>query len=171
MSDSRANGLQFDNSFWRFSLIIYGHGEVAKECLALQDELGIDVNLLLFCAWLGTQAIALSRENIEAASRTVVDWYENVVRPLRAVRRQARTFVHCEFDRFIASVNDAEIKAEQVEQAILFAYSAQIQGVHAKEDTVAQNVKEYIEMMAEANTRCSVQSAPRLIETARRLKP
>ena len=66
--------------------------EVAKECLALQDVLGLDVNILLFCAWLGTQSVALQREDIEAALRAVAAWQDEVVRPLRAVRQRTKAF-------------------------------------------------------------------------------
>ena len=38
-----------DNPFWNYSLALYARAEVAKTCLALQDRLGLDVNLLLFC--------------------------------------------------------------------------------------------------------------------------
>ena len=39
--------------FWDFSLEIYAKPGVAQACLALQDECGADVNLLLFCCWAG----------------------------------------------------------------------------------------------------------------------
>ena len=53
---SRDGELQYDNEFWRFSLAIYKPPDVAAECLALQEAVGLDVNLLLFCAWLGTRS-------------------------------------------------------------------------------------------------------------------
>jgi len=35
--------------FWAFSLALYGKPGVAPALLGLQDRLGVDVNLLLFC--------------------------------------------------------------------------------------------------------------------------
>jgi uncharacterized protein (TIGR02444 family) len=37
-----------DDPFWRFSLDLYGRPGVAPACLALQDEAGADVNLVLY---------------------------------------------------------------------------------------------------------------------------
>ena len=38
-------------AFWRFSVQFYRQPAVAEVCLLLQDEFGIDVNLLLFVLW------------------------------------------------------------------------------------------------------------------------
>ena len=171
--DSGTDRLQYDNEFWRFSLAVYGQAEVAQECLALQQALGIDVNLLLFCAWLGARAIALSKTDIEAASRTVAAWQENVVRPLRGVRQQVKTLYRDEFGSFRANVKGIELEAEQIEQAMLFAYSKRIQSPRAgadRPDAIAQNVKEYIAMKSgAAAARPPELSAPHLIDAARRL--
>jgi uncharacterized protein (TIGR02444 family) len=56
-----ASALDLDNVFWRFSLAVYASDGVARECLALQEALKADVNLLLFCAWMGARNVALSR--------------------------------------------------------------------------------------------------------------
>ena len=38
--------------FWRFSLRVYRAAGVQQACLALQEDCGADVNLLLLCGWL-----------------------------------------------------------------------------------------------------------------------
>jgi uncharacterized protein (TIGR02444 family) len=48
-------GTQSENDFWRFSLRIYRAPGVADECIAVQERYGIDVNLMLFCAWLAAE--------------------------------------------------------------------------------------------------------------------
>ncbi len=53
--DSETDNLQYDNDFRCFSLAVYEQAEVAQECLQLQQAIGIDVNLLLFCAWVGKE--------------------------------------------------------------------------------------------------------------------
>ena len=156
--------LDYDNAFWRFSLAVYDHSEVAQECLALQDTYGIDVNILLFCAWLGTRSIALKREDIEAASRAVVAWQDDVVRPLRTVRRRMKTLFTD--DEVRTGIKNVEIRAEQIEQAMLFAYS---QGLPSRDeaegDCVAANVRLYIATKSPAAPQTSVSH---LIEAARR---
>ncbi|MFB3151067.1 MAG: TIGR02444 family protein, partial [Alphaproteobacteria bacterium] len=42
-----------DNPCWDFALVVYRRDGVAEACLALQESQGVDVNVLLFCCWLG----------------------------------------------------------------------------------------------------------------------
>jgi uncharacterized protein (TIGR02444 family) len=162
--------LQYDNDFWRFSLAVYEPADVAEECLVLQDALGLDVNVLLFCAWLGTRAIVLGRSDIEAAARVVAPWHDNVVHPLRNVRRQIRARYGGEFENLRSRVKILELEAEQIEQAMLFAYAQGIESSRTsagQRGAIAGNVNEYIAMM------CSPAqpglAAPFLIRAAQRL--
>ncbi len=162
-----AGQLNYDNEFWRFSLAVYGQAEVEKECLRLQDAYGIDVNILLFCAWLGTQPVALKREDIQAASRAVAGWHDEIVRPLRSVRRRVKKF--SDDEKLRASIKGIEIEAEQIEQAMLFEFSRHLQRWNETQgDCVATNVRQYIEMKAPMGT--AQASAMHLVETARRCR-
>jgi len=157
--------LQYDNEFWRFSLAVYKPADVAAECLALQEAVGLDVNLLLFCAWLGTRATVLSRSEIEAASRLVTPWHNSVVRPLRGVRRHIKTQYGDAFESLRSRVKGDELQAEQVEQAMLFAYAQGIQcspGSAEPRNAVAQNVNGYLSIFPGAATA----AAPLLIRAA-----
>ena len=148
---------ELDNAFWQFSLSIYGQSDVAEECLALQETMGIDVNLLLFCAWLGTQAIILSAEDIAEAGATIADWSDNVVRPLRGVRQRMKGLYRNEFATLRERVKALELEAEQVEQAILFAHAKKIHRAGAdRRKAIIQNVSQYL----------GAASAPRLIAAA-----
>jgi len=152
--------LELDNAFWQFSLSIYGQVDVAEECLALQEAIGIDVNLLLFCAWLGTQGVILSRDDIAASVETIEAWSENVVRPLRGVRQRMKGLYRNEFADLRERVKALELEAEQVEQAILFAHAKKIHGAGAGADrrkAIGQNVDQYLKTVSVPA------SAPRLI--------
>ncbi len=167
--DSDRGALQYDNEFWRFSLAVYEPSDVANECLALQEALGLDVNILLFCAWLGNRSIALSRSDIEAASRVVARWHDSVVRPLRSVRWQIKMDYGDEFANLRARVKEIELEAEQIEQAMLFAFAQDIQSSLASaddRDAIARNVNEYIAMMS--SPALSGLAAPSLIRAAHR---
>jgi uncharacterized protein (TIGR02444 family) len=157
--------LDYDNEFWRFSLAVHGQAEVAQECLGLQDAHGIDVNILLFCAWLGMQAVALQREDIEAVSQAVANWHDDIVRPLRAVRQRLKDFSG--HQKLRAGIKDGEIEAEQIEQAMLFAFSRQLQRRNAGQgDCIASNVRQYIAM--KAPTADAHATAMHLVDAARR---
>ncbi|WP_042695500.1 TIGR02444 family protein [Azospirillum sp. B506] len=106
------------NPFWDFSLAVYGRPGVPACCLALQDRRGVDVNVLLFAAWAGLDCgIGLSADELLRIDGTVAGWREEVVRPLRALRRRAKA----EDDAFYRRMKAAELEAERVQQDRLFA--------------------------------------------------
>ncbi|QCO15884.1 TIGR02444 family protein [Azospirillum brasilense] len=109
-----------ENPFWDFSLTVYGRPGVPAACLDLQDRLGQDVNVLLFAAWAGMACNAdLPAEELGGIDRAVAPWRDEVVRPLRAVRRRAKG----EDDTLYKRLKAAELEAERVQQDRLFALS------------------------------------------------
>lgn len=115
-----------DHPFWDFSLRVYGSEGVAPACLALQEAHGVDVNLLLFCCWLGaTGRGTVDADGIARLQTAVADWHAEIVRGLRAVRRRLKEPVAGE-DRTLAlalrkHVQKTEIDAEHIEQLMLAA--------------------------------------------------
>lgn len=76
-----------EETFWDFSLRTYGAEGVPAACLALQDELGADVNLVLYCCWAGGRAAPLDDGAFEQAFAFSREWASGVVQPLRSARR------------------------------------------------------------------------------------
>ena len=109
--------------FWNFSLAVYRSSEVQDECLLLQDRFGLDVNLLLLCAFLGAvHGVALSAGDIVSARQEIGQWHEQIVRPLRAARRTLKTIDVADAEAALqlrAQVKAAELEAERVEQTTL----------------------------------------------------
>lgn len=120
-----APGSRKANPFWRWSLRVYRAPGVQEACLALQDQRGADVNLLLFCGWVGLAGRALDQRLLRQATACVGCWQAEVVAPLRAVRRtlkhggsKASTAAPAlALRRRIAAI---ELQAESVEQTLLF---------------------------------------------------
>lgn len=75
---------------WRFARRIYARRGVEAACHTLQDRFGLDVNLLLFCLWMGHTRGLLTRREIAAASRAIARWRAAAIEPLRAVRRRLK---------------------------------------------------------------------------------
>jgi uncharacterized protein (TIGR02444 family) len=76
-----------DNPFWDFSLATYGRPGVAAACLGLQDRHGIDVNMVLFCCWVGASGGGvLGPAEMAAALAAAGPWQRGVVVPLRRIR-------------------------------------------------------------------------------------
>ncbi len=108
--------------FWNFSLEIYAAEGVAEACLDLQERRGCDVNILLFCCWLGASGRpTLSAERLRAILKVSDVWQAEIVRPLRQVRRLLKDRPWSEtlpetVDAARRRVADAELAAEHAEQ-------------------------------------------------------
>jgi uncharacterized protein (TIGR02444 family) len=122
--------LEIDNPFWRFSLRVYGTPGVADECLEVQDTIGVDVNVLLYVAWLGvTRGVALDDAHVRRIETAVAAWSTGVVQPLRSVRRglkQSPDIANAEVQALRRRVASVELQSEQIEQAMLYRLADEI---------------------------------------------
>ena len=110
--------------FWRFSLAVYARPGVAPSCLALQDRLGLDVNLLLFCCWAAARGHRLGPPELAAARAASEPWQREIVEPLRRIRRQlAQPTALDPGDAAILydQAQQLELAAEEAEQRLLAA--------------------------------------------------
>ncbi len=73
-------------SFWDFSVRTYRTSGVSEACLSLQNDQGADVNMLLYCCWVGAAVGPFDDELFSRASEYSARWAENVVIPLREAR-------------------------------------------------------------------------------------
>ena len=112
--------------FWNFSIAIYGANAVQDECLDLQDQFDLDVNLVLLCAFLGAgHGVVLTSGDIASARQEVDQWNEDIVKPLRAARRHLKTIelrdAHAvkAAAQLRAQVKTAELESERIEQMML----------------------------------------------------
>lgn len=80
------------NPFWDFSVSAYRVDGVAEACLRLQDRHGVDVNLFFYFCWLGgVRDSAMESADIASVNEATSDWRDQVVRPLREVRRHMKS--------------------------------------------------------------------------------
>jgi len=108
--------------FWRFSLAIYARPGVAPACLVLQDEHGRDVNLLLYCCWIGVSGRGrLDQAGVAAADAAVAGWRCDVVEKFRAARRAIKTAALAESEGFYAKAKAVELESERLLQRQLAA--------------------------------------------------
>ncbi len=109
-----------DGTFWSFTLGLYGKPGVAPALIGLQDRLGLDVNMLLYCCWAGAEGRLLSRDDLKAVEAVAEPWQSEVVRPMRALRRRLKGgFGVMPADRVAAyrkRVNELEIEGEHIAQ-------------------------------------------------------
>lgn len=114
------------SSFWNFSVAVYSASKVQDECLNLQDQFGLDVNLILLCAYLGAvHGAALTSDDISSARQEVRQWHEQIVRVLRVARRNLKTINLHDADaakgavELRAKVKAEELESERIEQMLL----------------------------------------------------
>jgi len=72
----------------QFAIAVHEADGVPASCVSLQDRFGLDVNVLLLAAYLGTVLRQMpTAEQLRSARALVDGWHGEVVRPLRGVRR------------------------------------------------------------------------------------
>lgn len=110
--------------YWPFSLKVYKTQSVAQSCLSLQDDIGVDANILLL-SLLATylKQRVLDDKEIALADGYISDWRQEVVAPLRKIRRRMKaglvpvTSAHSESLR--TTIKHIEIEAERIQQDVL----------------------------------------------------
>jgi uncharacterized protein (TIGR02444 family) len=114
--------------FWRFSLRLYRASGVGDACIALQEESGVDVNLLLFLLWQAMQQRTLTAADIEALDQTIGGWRDTAVIPLRNLRRALKSspglVAPNTAEAFRTRIKAVELEAERLQQEAMYALAA-----------------------------------------------
>lgn len=115
-----------EHPFWDFALRVYKTPGVSEACLEIQERHGVDVNVLLFCCWLGESGRgSVTPERLAEACNAVASWHETVVKKLRAVRRVLKSGIEKAPSDLGASLREQiqkhEIDAEHIELLTLAA--------------------------------------------------
>jgi uncharacterized protein (TIGR02444 family) len=123
-SQPAATAAELDNALWRFACAFYARDGVAPACLALQNKLNVDVNVLLFAIYARlARGIALDPRDLGAVDALVRDWRREVVQPLRRLRTRLKAgpapAPSAASDRLRNRIKAAELEAEQIELALL----------------------------------------------------
>jgi uncharacterized protein (TIGR02444 family) len=97
---------------WDFSLHHYGQPKIKAACLALQDQYGLNVNVVLLCCWhkqpFNKQALSNALFGIQA-------WHTRITQRLRRLRYQ----VSHQTSQTYQNIKTLELMAEYTEQALL----------------------------------------------------
>ncbi|MEL6362155.1 MAG: TIGR02444 family protein [Pseudomonadota bacterium] len=103
--------------FWDWSLSTYSRPGVADQLIALQDRYGANVNLILWCLWLGGRAVPVESSLIDKAIEGIED-SQCAISEIRTLRRLTGRFLGKEKPLYILLKNK-ELGAERMEQATL----------------------------------------------------
>jgi len=135
------------NPFWDFSLRHYANAPVQQQCLQLQEEVGANVNVVLFTLWLASDNRLFDHELVLHHAELLY-WHEQVIVPLRQARCAVKqTGLD---DDLYEAVKKSELDAERVEQDILYALLPQF-AVASGELSVQQlaewNIRAYLQVL------------------------
>lgn len=105
-------------NFWNFSLDLYDREGVASACLELQDLYQLDVNLILFCFWHGTNLGVVQEDLLQRIIDFASEWRRHVVQPLRDTRRwmKSNSEESTQFDALRQRIKESELAAEKIQQ-------------------------------------------------------
>ena len=116
--------------FWTFSLGYYRGAGVSEACLELQDNCGVDVNVVLFLLWMASQKRTLAAADVKALADEVRPWQVDVIGPIRALRRKLKTDAPLldkgSAELFRTKIKAIELEAERLQQEAMHAMAAGI---------------------------------------------
>ena len=140
-------------SLWEFSLKTYRRPGVQDACLKLQDDLGADVNMLLYCCWRG----GFADGEMRALLADLAPWQSAVVHGLRSVRRTLKPMVAelGELSEAASSLRKKvaalELEAEKLQHAMLARHSVEHGEISPPSPQAAvQNLTQYFKLLEKA---------------------
>ena len=109
--------------FWKHSLRFYSDPETQAACLDLQHRLDADVNIALYALYRASKGDQLDVDSLRRADQAVASWRDDVVRPLRQLRRELRPHPHpisaADQSRIRDGIKKLELEAERIQQYYL----------------------------------------------------
>ena len=132
------------SAFWDFAVDLYARPGVETACLTLQNGVGLDVDMLLFCLWLGGRGESIA-PILDRALAVSEEW-QAVVAPLRAARRALKTLPQDRGDtaRLRTAVKTCELDAERFEiEALAELAGGEHAPVAAGRSLAEANLKRY----------------------------
>ena len=127
-----------DNPLWSYSCAMYAREGVAPACLQLQDQFSVDVNVLLYGAWLASMDQLLSEQHLAGLEAVVAPWRTRVVQPLRVQRQQLRGYDQAEGLR--EQIKALELQAERQQQDLMRGYHSNTEPLIVASATLGDNL-------------------------------
>ena len=138
--------------FWAWSLDVYARPGVSAAALELQDAHGLNVNLLLWCAWQAANGLSVDEETARRAAEATAAFNASVTAPLRATRRILKEQARADHGQawkgvgpaaladLAARFSELELDVERVEQSVLLAGAGHDQAGQDRDPTLATGV-------------------------------
>ena len=142
-------------SFWDFSLKIYQPVAVREACLRLQNDHGLDVNMVLFCCWYANKYGNLNNDLFMHCHEFSRTWSDQVVKPIRSVRTSLKesgcTALPVDESacmKYREHVKQIELEAEKLQQMSLeglcLSNVSEFSDTYDKSVAISENLKTYL---------------------------
>jgi uncharacterized protein (TIGR02444 family) len=135
--------------FWKFSLGYYRGAGVSEACLELQDNCGVDVNVMLFLLWMATQKRRMPADQVRALADKMRPWQMDVIGPIRALRRMLKTNAPLPdkgaAELFRTKIKAIELESERLQQETMYALAADLPSEPARsvDEAARANIEAY----------------------------
>ncbi|HEY1545383.1 MAG TPA: TIGR02444 family protein [Xanthobacteraceae bacterium] len=162
MSSVESGPLPQSSPFWTFSLGYYRGAGVSAACLELQDNCGVDVNVVLFLLWMASQKRQLAADQVKRLADKVRPWQTDVIGPIRALRRRLKTGAPLldkgSADLFRTKIKAIELESERFQQEAMYALAADLAAEPSPSATAAAraNIAAYQDALGRPLTTAAV---------------
>jgi uncharacterized protein (TIGR02444 family) len=141
------------DSCWTFVVDLYARPGISQACLELQDRLDVDVSFLLTILFYAKhRGMNFSVDEIASLDRSISAWRDEVIRPLRRLRRRlkAADLLKSSTEELYRRIKADELLAERLEigelEQLLEKMPAAQSTFDAKRDVVERVVKHFAEV-------------------------
>ena len=110
--------MDFPNSeLWTYTTQIWALPEVETICLDLQNSYDANVNMLLYCCWVGDKSLNLNDDDLQTLLDTVQPW-QTIIKPLRDSRKMMQQQLIAMpadmVDQTVTNMSEMELNAEHM---------------------------------------------------------
>jgi len=164
MSSAETASASQTNPFWTFSLGYYRGAGVSEACLELQDNCGVDVNVVLFLLWQASQRRRVASADVKALADKVRPWQIEVIGPIRALRRKLKTDAPLldkgSAELFRTKIKAIELEAERLQQEAMQALAASLRSepVETVEAAARANLAAYQATLGRTFTKAAAET-------------
>ena len=110
------------SEFWNYSTQIWTLPQVEAICLDLQNDYDANVNMLLYCCWLGDKNLSFNDDDLQTLLDTIQPW-QIMIKPLRDSRKMMKQHIIAMpadmTEQTIANISEMELNAEHMSQLAL----------------------------------------------------
>jgi uncharacterized protein (TIGR02444 family) len=150
--------------FWTFSLGYYRGAGVSEACLDLQDNCGVDVNVLLFLLWQASQKRSVPAAEVKRIADKVRPWQLEVIAPIRALRRMLKSDAPLldkgSAELFRTKIKAIELESERLQQEAMHALAADLtaQDASSVEAAARANIAAYEQALGRTFTKSAIET-------------